>query len=61
MILVLVGGIEQMSKRTTEEVTEGLGTAGSPYEVATGFTFPGVFGTIATAYFAKYGANRKPF
>lgn len=57
--IVLVGGIEQMSKRTTEEVTEGLGTAGSPYEVATGFTFPGVFGTIATAYFAKYGANRE--
>lgn len=57
--IVLVGGIEQMSKRTTEEVTEGLGTAGSPYEVATGFTFPGVFGTVATAYFAKYGANRE--
>lgn len=57
--IVLVGGIEQMSKRTTEEVTEGLGTAGSPYEVATGFTFPGVFGTIATAYFAKYGASRE--
>jgi acetyl-CoA C-acetyltransferase len=57
--IVLVGGIEQMSKRTTEEVTEGLGTAGSPYEVATGFTFPGVFGTIATAYFAKYGAKRE--
>ncbi len=57
--IVLVGGIEQMSKRTTEEVTEGLGTAGSPYEVATGFTFPGVFGTVATAYFAKYGAKRE--
>jgi acetyl-CoA C-acetyltransferase len=24
-----------------------------------GFTFPGVFGAIATAYFAKYGANRE--
>ncbi len=57
--IVLVGGIEQMSKRTTEEVTEGLGTAGSPYEVTTGFTFPGVFGTVATAYFAKYGAKRE--
>ena len=33
--------------------------AASPYEVAAGFTFPGVFGTIATAYFAKYGANRE--
>lgn len=56
--IVLVGGLEQMSKRNTEEIAEALGTAGSPYEVATGFTFPGVFGTIATAYFAKYGANR---
>jgi len=57
--IVLVGGFEQMSKRTTEEVAEGLAMAGSPYEVATGFTFPGVFGTIATAYFAKYGADRE--
>lgn len=57
--VVLVGGLEQMSKRTTEEVAEGLAMAGSPYEVAAGFTFPGVFGTMATAYFAKYGANRE--
>ncbi len=57
--IVLVGGLEQMSKRTTEEVAEGLAMAASPYEVATGFTFPGVFGTIATAYFAKYGADRE--
>jgi acetyl-CoA C-acetyltransferase len=57
--MVLVGGFEQMSKRTTEEVAEGLAMASSPYEVAAGFTFPGVFGTIATAYFAKYGAERE--
>ncbi len=57
--VVLVGGFEQMSKRTTEEVAEGLAMAASPYEVATGFTFPGVFGTMATAYFAKYGADRE--
>jgi acetyl-CoA C-acetyltransferase len=57
--VVLVGGFEQMSKRTTEEVTEGLAMAASPYEVATGFTFPGVFGAMATAYFAKYGADRE--
>lgn len=56
---VLVGGFEQMSRRTTEEVAEGLAMASSPYEVATGFTFPGVFGTMATAYFAKYGADRE--
>jgi len=57
--IVLVGGLEQMSRRTTEEVAEGLGMAASPYEVAAGFTFPGVFGTMATAYFAKYGATRE--
>ena len=57
--VVLVGGLEQMSKRSTEEVAEGLAMAASPYEVAAGFTFPGVFGTIATAYFAKYGADRE--
>jgi acetyl-CoA C-acetyltransferase len=56
--VVLVGGLEQMSRRTTEEVAEGLAMAASPYEVDAGFTFPGVFGTIATAYFAKYGADR---
>ena len=57
--IVLVGGFEQMSKRSTEEVAEGLAMASSPYEVAAGFTFPGVFGTMATAYFTKYGADRE--
>ncbi len=57
--VVLVGGVEEMSKRSTEEVTQGLAMAASPYEVKAGFTFPGVFGAIATAYFAKYGANRE--
>lgn len=57
--VVLVGGVEDMSKRSTEEVTQGLAMAASPYEVKAGFTFPGVFGAIATAYFARYGANRE--
>ncbi len=57
--VVLVGGVEEMSKRSTEEVTQGLAMAASPYEVRAGFTFPGVFGAIATAYFAKYGASRE--
>jgi acetyl-CoA C-acetyltransferase len=57
--MVLVGGLEEMSKRTTEEVAEGLALATVPYEGTAGFTFPGVFGAIATAYFAKYGANRE--
>ena len=57
--VVLVGGVEQMSLRRTEEVAEGLAMAGSPYEVAAGYTFPAVFGATATAYFAKYGVDRE--
>jgi acetyl-CoA C-acetyltransferase len=57
--IVLVGGVEEMSKRSTEEVAEGLALATVPYEGRVGFTFPGVFGALATAYFAKYGANRE--
>ncbi|MFH1293013.1 MAG: beta-ketoacyl synthase N-terminal-like domain-containing protein [Pseudomonadota bacterium] len=57
--MVLVGGVEEMSKRTTEEVAEGLALATAPYESRVGFTFPGAFGAIATAYFAKYGATRE--
>jgi len=57
--IVLVGGLEEMSKRTTEEVTEGLALATVPYESNVGFTFPGVFAALATAYFSKYGAGRE--
>jgi acetyl-CoA C-acetyltransferase len=57
--MVLVGGLEDMSKRTTEDVAEGLALAASPYEIRAGFTFPGVFGAIATAYFHRYGATRE--
>lgn len=57
--VVLVGGLEEMSKRTTEEVTEGLALATVPYEGRVGFTFPGVFAVLATAYFAEYGADRE--
>ncbi|MCZ6635179.1 MAG: beta-ketoacyl synthase N-terminal-like domain-containing protein [bacterium] len=57
--IVLVGGVEDMSKRSTREVAEGLALAAIPYERKSGFTFPGVFGAIATAYFEKYGACRK--
>ncbi len=57
--VVLVGGVEEMSKCSTELVAEGLAFAAVPYENEVGFTFPGVFGAIATAYFAKYGATRE--
>ncbi|HJO62073.1 MAG TPA: beta-ketoacyl synthase N-terminal-like domain-containing protein, partial [Desulfobacterales bacterium] len=57
--MVLVGGVEEMSKRSTADITEGLAMASVPYEGKAGFTFPGVFGVLATAYFAKYGATRE--
>ena len=57
--MVLVGGVEEMSKCSTAEVAEGLALATVPYEGKVGFTFPGVFGVIGTSYFAKYGASRE--
>ena len=57
--IVLVGGVEEMSKRTTEEVAEGLALAAEPQERKAGLTYPGVFGTIATAYFEAFGATRE--
>jgi len=57
--MVLVGGFEEMSKQSTENVTEGLSLAAIPYERKAGFTFPGVFGAIATAYFDRYGATHE--
>lgn len=57
--MVLVGGVEQMSRCTTEEVAEGLALATFPDEGQVGFTFPAIFGAAATAYFHKYGAGRE--
>ena len=57
--MVLVGGVEEMSKRSTTDVAEGLALAAIPYERKSGFTFPGVFAAITTAYFEKYGASRE--
>ena len=57
--IVLVGGFEDMSKCSTAHVAEGLSLAAIPHERKSGFTFPGVFGAIATAYFDRYGASRQ--
>jgi acetyl-CoA C-acetyltransferase len=56
--VVLVGGVEDMSKRSTAEVAEGLSLAAIPYELDAGFNFPGVFGAIASAYFQQHAATR---
>jgi len=58
--IAVAGGVEEMSKVTTEEATEGLALAlDRPYEGIVGFTFPGVFASLANAYFEKYGATHE--
>ncbi len=58
--IAVAGGVEEMSKVTTEQATEGLALAlDRPYEGIVGFTFPGVFGALGNAYFEKYGATRE--
>lgn len=55
--VVLVGGIEKMNNLPIAAVTEALATAGDMlYEIPAGFTFPGFYATMATAYMHRYGA-----
>lgn len=54
--VVLVGGAEKMTDLPTADVTDTLATAGDmAFEIAAGFTFPGFYAAIATAYMARYG------
>jgi acetyl-CoA C-acetyltransferase len=56
--VVIVGGVEKMRNLTTEEVTDTLAMAADErYEISTGFTFPGLYATLATAHFNKYGSS----
>ncbi len=60
--IVLVGGVEKMTNLPTERVTDTLATAGDVvYEIAAGFTFPGFYAAMATAYMARYGATPETF
>lgn len=55
--VVLVGGIEMMTKLPTAEVTDTLAAAGDMlYEIPAGFTFPGFYAAMASAYLDRYGA-----
>ena len=54
--VVLVGGTERMTKLPTAEVTDTLGSAGDTlFEIPAGFTFPGFYAAMASAYMHKYG------
>ena len=60
--MVLVGGIEKMTDLPTAEVTDTLATASDAlYDVPAGYTFPGLYASIATAYMDKYGATPEAF
>ncbi len=54
--VVLVGGVEKMTALNTAAVTEALATAADvPYEISAGFTFPGFYAAMASAYMHRYG------
>jgi acetyl-CoA C-acetyltransferase len=60
--VVLVGGTEKMTGLPTEQVTDTLAAASDAvYEAACGFSFPGLYAAMATAYMAKYGATEEHF
>jgi acetyl-CoA acetyltransferase len=60
--MVLVGGIEKESDLPTEKVTDTLATASDTlYEVPAGFTFPGLYAALCTAYMDAYGATPETF
>ncbi len=60
--IVMVGGIEKMTDLPIERVTDTLATAAdSLYEVPAGFTFPGLYAAMATAYMAEYDASTDVF
>ena len=56
--VVIVGGVEKMTHRTTAEVTEYLAMASDyPFEQWHGITFPGLFALMATAHMHAYGTT----
>ena len=58
--VVMVGGVEKMTHRTTTEVTEFLAMASDmPFEQWHGITFPGLYALIATAHMHEYGTTEE--
>jgi acetyl-CoA C-acetyltransferase len=56
--VVMVGGVEKMTNRSTPEVTDFLAMASDfPFEQWHGLTFPGLFALMATAHMHKYGTT----
>jgi len=58
--VVMVGGVEKMTHRTTSEVTEFLAMASDlPFEQWNGITFPGLYALMATAHMHEYGTTEE--
>ena len=58
--VVMVGGVEKMTHRSTAEVTEYLAMASDyPFEQWNGITFPGLYALMATAHMHDYGTTEK--
>lgn len=58
--VVMVGGVEKMTHRTTAEATEFLAMASDfPFEQWHGLTFPGLYALIATAHMHRYGTTEE--
>jgi acetyl-CoA C-acetyltransferase len=58
--VVMVGGVEKMTHRTTADVTEYLAMASDfPFEQWNGITFPGLFALMATRHMHEYGTTEK--
>jgi acetyl-CoA acetyltransferase len=56
--VVLVGGVEKMTDLPTADVTNALASAADTlFEIPAGFTFPGLYATMATAYLDQYHAD----
>jgi acetyl-CoA C-acetyltransferase len=56
--IVMVGGVEKMTHRTTAEATEYLAMASDyPFEQWNGMTFPGLYALMATAHMNRYGTT----
>jgi len=58
--VVMVGGVEKMTHRTTPDVTEFLAMASDyPFEQWHGITFPGLYALMATAHMHKHGTTEE--
>lgn len=58
--IVIVGGVEKMTHRSTAEVTEYLAMASDyPFEQWHGITFPGLYALMATAHMHEYDTTEK--